>query len=44
MSLTSLISDMFVALQFTVLNNAFLLLRSSSVLSAAFTIGRGIEV
>ena len=44
MSLTSLISDMFVALQFTVLNNAFLLLRSSSELSSdSLTIRRGME-
>ena len=40
----SLISDIFVALQFIVLNKAFLLLRASSVLSVACTIGRGIEV
>ena len=40
----SLISDIFVAVQFIVLNKALLLLRASSVLSVACTIGRGIEV
>ena len=40
----SLTSDMFVALQFIVLNKAFLFPGASSVLSVACTIGRGIEV
>ena len=45
MSLTSLTSDMFAALQSTVLNNAFLLLGSSSELSSdSLTIRRGMEI
>ena len=40
----SLMSDIFVAVQFIVLNKAFLLPRAPSVLSVACTVGRGIEV
>ena len=45
MSLTSLTSDTFVALQSTVLNNTFLLPGSSSELSSdSLTIRRGMEM
>ena len=43
MSLTSFSSDIFAALQFTVLNNAFLLRSSSELSSESLTIGRGME-
>ena len=43
MSLTSFTSDLFAALQFTVLNNAFLLRSSSKLSSDSLTIRRGME-